>query len=148
MSDTSNPHAITIPLDALGGDAWRVEARRFGCEDAARREWRRLNGYVATGGNFSAWSVQVPSTGEWLVVVCGPPANCPELYGVPHELDYTNALYFALRRARVGAEAEVEGELSAYQRASYGATGGRVIAADGTVRRATPDELDTGKRAG
>jgi hypothetical protein len=89
------------------GSRWHVRAYAFPTGDAAHAEWLRLVDENPVG-DFSAWRTATPEGDVHLVVVCGWPEKLSPLKvgGTPFPLDDRSAGLFALRRARVGYDAE------------------------------------------
>jgi hypothetical protein len=121
-------------LQVSTGHTWRVLAHVFPDADQAEQEWLRHRD--VPGGNFSAWRVLTPSTGEWLVIVCGRPEHLPtDLRGEPVEVPLEDAFAFAMRRARMGVEAAMEGKTGHVSQVErYGPSGGRRLTPDGQLQ--------------
>ncbi|MBA2742692.1 MAG: hypothetical protein H0U46_11875 [Actinobacteria bacterium] len=119
-----------------GEIVWRVRCWKFEDADAARDEWARI--YLAaqeSDGNFSVWRTKDARDGTPYLVICGktkaiegiePRGQCEEI-----ELPQAEAEMFALRRARVGLDAEEAGKLRGpddrvSQVARYGEGGARI----------------------
>lgn len=90
------------------GSAWHVKAFEFPTAEAAHAEWQRIMDEHPEG-DFSAWRTTTPEGDCHLVIVCGRPERIQPLSvgGTPFQLDDRSAGLFALRRARVGLDAEV-----------------------------------------
>lgn len=104
----SSEHEFPLPD---GSGKWIVRAYEFATGDLAYNEWVRIKESLVgddAQGNFSAWRTMLPDGSVHLVVVCGRPEFLPEMAGEPYDLDYENACAFALRRARIGVDADGE----------------------------------------
>ena len=77
----------------------RVQAWAQPDEATALRRYEMVRDLlVARRGNVSVWRVQRPSTGTWVVVICGRPENMVELEGEPHQFTDEEASAFVARR--------------------------------------------------
>jgi hypothetical protein len=116
-------------FDLPNGRAWHVCAFEYPTDERARSVWEAWElASRGSGHNFSLWRSTNPEHTIHLVIMCGYPEDLPEIEGTPYELTWDEAKMFALRRARVGLdanEAGFSGHIEQMQR--YGDSGGVVI---------------------
>jgi hypothetical protein len=99
-------HEFPLP----NGRSWVVRAFEYPTGEDARSVWEAIEeASRGTKGNFSIWRSTNPARTIHLVVVCGYAEHLPSIHGNPYELGVKEAHLFALRRARVGADAEAAG---------------------------------------
>jgi hypothetical protein len=111
----------------------RVQAWAQPDEATALRRYEMVRDLlVADRGNVSVWRVQRPSTGTWVVVICGRPENIVELEGEPYEFTDEEASAFVARRLAVGRTGHALGADDVMQFGNY-REGGAVITADGGI---------------
>lgn len=92
---------------------------------------------VARRGNVSVWRILAPSTGTWVVVICGRPENMVELEGDEYEFTDAEASAFVARRLAVGRTGHALGADDVMQFGNY-REGGVVITADGGIAPVPP----------
>lgn len=73
--------------------------------------------------NISVWRILAPSTGTWVVVVCGRPEHLVEVEGEPYDLGREAAAQFVMRRLAVAESGHALGFDEVAQFASYGPDG-------------------------
>jgi hypothetical protein len=96
-------HEFSLP----DGGTWIVQAFEFPTEQKAKAVWEKIEAESkGKKRNFSIWRTTNPERTHWLVVICGRREHLPNMKGgTPFELSREEAHQFALRRARVGADA-------------------------------------------
>lgn len=99
-----------FPLPGEEG-SWVVRAYEFPDGDQAHAEWERIQGEwrgKPGEGNFSIWNTALADGSAFFVVICARREYLVEVGGVPYAMTYDEAKQFAIRRAKVGADAFVE----------------------------------------
>jgi len=120
-----------------GGVSWLVRAFEFPDVGSARDVWEEIEeASRGQGDNFSVWRTTNPERTIHLVVVCGRREHLPAVEGgTPFEFSAEEARMFALRRARVGLDAEQRGEQEhVEQEARYGEAGMVIDPTTGKVK--------------
>lgn len=102
-----NERMISLP----GGVTWIVRAYQYPGPDEARVVWEEIQGASrGKGRDFSIWRTMNREETIHLIVVCGRSEHLPVIEGgLPFDLSEEEARVFALRRARVGHEADIAG---------------------------------------
>ncbi len=108
-----------MKIELPTGDTWEVLAFKMPDEETAGAEFDRIqteslmNVSVEEGGDFSVWRTTTPDRSLWAIVLCGAPDKLAPVTvngGEPLDMDEDQARVFALRRAKLGFDAFVEGE--------------------------------------